>query len=88
MIPRPAPDPMGQAANDAMISVSGLDVLLAVASSPNVTRAVRAAAATTAFAKYRQVVRAFTALEAAATNAAAAGYERDDRAMDIKENAA
>ena len=48
---------------------------------------VAAAAATTAFAKYRQVVRAFTSLEAAATNAAAAGYERDDRAMDIKEMA-
>jgi hypothetical protein len=78
---------MGQAANDAMISVSGLDVLLAVASSPNVSREQRFAAGVRAAQQYRQLVRVWTAFEAAAPNVVSAGYEAHQRAMDFKEMA-
>lgn len=88
MTPHPAPDPMSQAATEAMISVSGLDVLLALAASQSAEREVRRTAAISAFARYRQVVRAFTALERVAGGSAAAGYEIDQRAMDHKERAA
>jgi hypothetical protein len=86
--PRPAPDPMGLAANEAMIAVSGLDVLLALASSPNVEREVRRTAVVSAFARWRQVARAFADLERVASASAAAGYEIANRAEDVKERAA
>ena len=88
MNPRPAPDPMGLAANEALLSVSGLDVLLAVASSPNVSREDRFAAGVRAAQQYRQLAHVWTAFEAAAPNIVSAGYEAHQRAMDVKERAA
>jgi len=88
-----APDPMGRdpvalAAAELMVALSGCDVLAALAASTDAEREVRRTALVSYFARYRQITRATVALERVASASAAAGYERDDRAMDIKENAA
>lgn len=86
--PRPAPDPMGKAAQAALLAVTRLDFRLAIASSPNVTRQERADALALAFQQYRQIVRAFSELETVAPNAARLGFEADDRARDFAEERA
>lgn len=85
MIPLHAPDPMGEAAHAAFNALTRLDFRLAVAASPNATRPERSDALERAFRQYRVLVRAFSALESVAPNAAAAGYAEDDRARDFVE---
>ncbi len=85
---RPAQDPMGLAAQAALLAVTRLDFRLAIASSPNVTRQERADALALAFQQYRQIVRAFSELETVAPNAARLGFEANDRARDFAEERA
>lgn len=82
------PGHIRQAAHEAALAVHLLDFDLQAAASANVEAAVARDHLARAFHKYRQIVRAMTALEQVAPNAAQAGYDADDRIQDFKQERA
>jgi hypothetical protein len=80
-----APDPMGQAAHQAAMFATKLDVDLLTAASPTAAKDVRAAAIERAFRKYLPLVRAFTELQNAAPNAFRQAHTEDANITDFRE---
>lgn len=82
MKPLHATDPMGSAANRAALAAHMLDFWLLSAGSPSLAREERAAAAERAFRIWFPLVRAMTALEQAAPNAAERARQADLKVRD------
>jgi hypothetical protein len=85
MTPLHAPDAMGEAAHDAAMLASRLDLRLLIAASPNAERKERADALRQAFEQWTYLCAAMSELEASAPTVAAQARERTDRVRDFRE---
>lgn len=79
------PDSMAQAAQTAAGFASKLDFYLLGAASMSASREERGACLQRVFRQWAPLVRAMSALEAAAPNARDAAYAEDGRVRDIAE---